>query len=389
MNNAIEQLDDILSLSESFIKVMHELASAPNPDKSLRLFSTGDTARMVGRDRSTIQKAEAVGVIDAPDRDPITSRRVGYSLDQINSLRQNFGTSPSRDKNVDKPLILSISNFKGGCSKTTTTVNLANYLASMGYNVLVVDTDSQATATSMFGYIPDSDFTKDDTILPYIDGEKDTLHYAIKGTHYPNIDLIPACLELYYIELEAAVHVAKMESVDEKRDFFKSLRYGLETVSGDYDVVLIDSPPSLGIVSINVLLAADALLVPCACKMYDFTSTVQFFKMINSYIKKLDMEKNYDFIKVVATQYDRREPSQKEFLEVLQANFGSRLLDTPFFNSSEIAKTSAVFSTPFEQPKSNKRIIDNMNLCFRDVEIEIFKTWPSKHEYLARVGKVA
>ncbi|KZN66255.1 AAA family ATPase [Pseudoalteromonas luteoviolacea] len=384
-NNAIEQLDDLISISEEFIRLTHTESHKPEEFKKLRLFSTAETEKMVNKSRTTIQRAENDGVISAPAREPNSNHRVGYSLEQINTLRDHFSTLPGREEG-DEALVLAIANFKGGCAKTTSTVNLSQYLALEGYKVLVVDMDSQATLTSMFGFIPDMDFNADNTVLPYFNGEKDALDYAVHTTHIPNVHIIPACLELYHAELGAASHISEMTSVEERIDFFKTLRYGIDSIRDNYDVILVDSPPSLGIISVNVLLAADALLVPCACKMYDFSSTTQFFRMVKDYISKLDPDKAYKFIKVVASQYDRREHNQKDFLEVLKGSFGDRMLTTPFLSSSEIAKSAARFETPYEQSKPNRRIIDNMALAFKEVELEILKTWPSKEDKLIELG---
>jgi chromosome partitioning protein len=80
-------------------------------------------------------------------------------------------------------------------------------------------------------------------------------------------------------------------------------------------VILLDSPPALGMISINVLMAADALLVPSAARMFDFSSTVQFFRMIHNYIGKIDANKQYRWISVLTTLFDQRYESQKQFFD--------------------------------------------------------------------------
>ena len=91
---------------------------------------------------------------------------MGYTLEQVQAFRAHFGTLPWRDPATDPPLVIACQNFKGGVGKSTTCVNFAHYLALKGYRVLVIDTDSQATTTSMFGYVPDAEITQDDTMLP-------------------------------------------------------------------------------------------------------------------------------------------------------------------------------------------------------------------------------
>ena len=119
----------------------------------------------------------------------------------MQSFRRHFGTLPWRDPATDPPLVIACQNFKGGVGKSTTCVNFAHYLALKGYRVLVIDTDSQATTTSMFGYLPDAEITEADTMLPFLDGEQKSLAYAVRPTYFPGIDLIPACLALYEAEI--------------------------------------------------------------------------------------------------------------------------------------------------------------------------------------------
>ena len=110
----------------------------------------------------------------------------------------------------------------------------------------------------------------------------------MRKSYFPNVDFIPACLALYEAEIAIVMRVAASSHADQAVEFFNELKFGIQTVSDQYDLILIDSPPALGMISINVLLAADALLVPSAARMFDFSSTVQFFRMIHDYIGQID-----------------------------------------------------------------------------------------------------
>ena len=114
---------------------------------------------MVGRDRTTLARAEAELGMESLQRNPANNRRMGYTLDQVQAFRKHFGTLPQR-ADSDPAITIACQNFKGGVGKSTTCVNFAHYLALKGYRVLVVDTDSQATTTSMFGYMPDAQVTQ-------------------------------------------------------------------------------------------------------------------------------------------------------------------------------------------------------------------------------------
>ena len=384
---AIDKLADILANSENFLQRMHELGQEPAAQKELRrLFSPSEAAEMVGRDRTTLARAESEIGIEPPARNPENNRRVGYTLEQVQAFRQHFETLPWRDAASDQPIVVACQNFKGGVGKSTTCVNLAHYLALKGYRVLVVDTDSQATTTSMFGYVPDAEIDEDSTILPYLSGYQTTLDYAVRKTYWPNIDLIPACLALYEAELAIVMHLAAQQDVDKRVQFFMELKYGLQTVADRYDVILLDSPPALGMISINVLMAADALLVPSAARMFDFSSTVQFFRMVHNYIGKIDPTKQYRWISVLTTLFDQRYESQKQFFEVMRTCFGDSVFRRVFFHSAEVINSAAQFVGPYEQPKPNRKVLEMMDNVFGEIEVALLKEWPSKRTLLSERG---
>jgi len=384
---AIDKLADILANSENFLQRMHELGQEPSAQKELkRLFSPSEAAEMVGRDRTTLARAEAEIGVELPARNPDNNRRVGYTLGQVQAFRTHFGTLPWRDPASDEPIVVACQNFKGGVGKSTTCVNLAHYLALKGYRVLVVDTDSQATTTSMFGYVPDAEIDEDATILPYLSGYQTTLDYAVRPSYWPNIDLIPACLALYEAELAIVMHLAAQQDVDKRVQFFLELKYGLQTVADRYDVILLDSPPALGMISINVLMAADALLVPSAARMFDFSSTVQFFRMVHNYIGKIDPTKQYRWISVLTTLFDQRYESQKQFYEVMGTCFSDSMFKRVFFHSAEVINSAAQFVGPYEQPKPNRKVLEMMDNVFGEIEVALLKEWPSKRSLLSERG---
>jgi chromosome partitioning protein len=366
---------------------MHERGNDPHQHKQLiRVFSPSEAAEMVGRDRTTLARAEADVGLESLQRNPTNNRRVGYSIQQVQGFRQHFGTLPWRNSETDQPLVIACQNFKGGVGKSTTCVNFAHYLGLKGYRVLVVDTDSQATTTSMFGYMPDAEITVENTLLPYLDSTETSLVYAVRKTYWPNIDLIPACLALYEAEMAIAAHLSSQENREKRLEFFSELKFGIQTVSEHYDVVLLDSPPALGLISINVLMAADALLVPTAPRMYDFTSTVQFFRMVRNYIGLIDPQKEYRWISVLTTLFDQRLASHKQFFEVMGACFGDGLFQHVFFQSSEIINSAVQYLGPYEQAKPNRKVLEMLDGIFGEIELRVLREWPSKRAALHEMG---
>src|SRR3546814_10299577 len=131
----------------------------------------------------------------------------------------------------------------------------------------IVDCDSQASATTLFGYVTDLDLSEDDTLYPFLrEGERDTLEYAIRKTHFDGLDLIPANLHLFQSEYEIAARMARGQGI-----LLNRLAQGIASVSDLYDVVILDQPPALGAISLSVLRAANVLIVPVPPTVMDFS----------------------------------------------------------------------------------------------------------------------
>ena len=157
------------------------------------LFSISEAAGLVGRTPAAIRDAEKDGRLPEPPRTE-TNRRVGYTLAQVNDMRGVFGTRPWR-KPEDPCAVIAVQNFKGGVGKSTLSVHLAQYMAIQGYRVALIDCDSQASSTTLFGYVPDLDLTEDQTLYPFLrEDDKRSLDYALLDTHFDGLKLIPANL---------------------------------------------------------------------------------------------------------------------------------------------------------------------------------------------------
>ena len=219
-----------------------------------------EAAVLLGCSTNRIRMAEQDGRLPPPPESE-AGRRLGYSIPALLNMREVLGASPRRGPN-DAPAIITVQNFKGGVGKSTVTTHLAHYLAIAGYRVLVVDCDSQATTTTIFGFNPHLSIQREETLYPYLSIEptEDDLRYAVKKTAWPNVDLIPSNLQMFDVEYEMAAAGSGGRGGLVTR--FRKLREGLFALAQDYDVVLLDPPPALGTISLAVMQAANALLVP-------------------------------------------------------------------------------------------------------------------------------
>ncbi|MCW9023081.1 MAG: AAA family ATPase [Gammaproteobacteria bacterium] len=385
MGTGIEMISDLISRTGDLRRAFRDQKFSPDSIKTdINRYSMKETANMVGRSHQAIRDAEKTGRIPAPELGE-NGRRKGFTLKQINQMRDVFGTRPSRDKD-EEPVIIAVQNFKGGVAKSTISTHLAEYISRSGYRVLLVDCDSQASSTGTFGYVPDDDIKEEDTLLPFFRDEEETLHYAIRTTYWDGLDLIPANLHLYSAEYELASDVSS--------ETFSTLRDGIATVADDYDVVIIDPPPALGMISLNVIYAANALVIPMPPSMYDFASTISFLTMLQETMSVLERAVgtiDYKFVKLVLSRYDENKSAQEELVKLIEGEFGNAVLGAKLRESAEIVTASYNQRTVYElEPTSSskvrKRCLNILDSVNSEIELLIRESWPSHAKKLRDEG---
>jgi chromosome partitioning protein len=277
-----------------------------------------------------------------------------------------------------------VQNFKGGVGKSTVTTHLAHYFGVQGYRVLVVDCDSQATTTTLFGFNPHFNITREETLYPYlsIDPTQADLLYAVKRTPWPNVDLIPSNLELFDVEYELAAAGSDGQSVLAAR--FRKLKQGLTDLARDYDIVILDPPPALGTISLAVMQAANALLVPLAATTPDFCSTVQFLSMMDQVLEQLTsvgIEVDYSFVRLICSKFDGNDPSHEMVRTIMEQTFGPALLPVPILESAEISHAAMRMMTIYElekpigTPRTHKRCKANLDEALGQIEQLVRTGW--------------
>jgi chromosome partitioning protein len=343
-------------------------------------FSISRAAELVGRTPTAIRDAEKAGRLDPPAR-TASNRREAYTLAQLNRMRTVFGTQPWRSIG-DHAAIVAVQNFKGGVGKSTVSVHLAQYLAIKGYRVLLIDSDSQASATTLFGYVPDLDLSEDETLYPFLRYDDMTsLSYAIKQTHFDGLKLIPSNLRLFQSEYELAARMATGEGA-----LLNRLAEGIQSVADDFDVVVIDPPPALGAISLSVLRAANALVVPLPPTVMDFSSTAAFLAMLNETLETLERHgysPDLSFLRFVASKVDENKSMHREMMDLLRTVYGHDLIRAPLKDSAEIDNATARLMTVYELngPVTSKAVRDRclayLEAVNSEIETEIRRTWPS------------
>ncbi len=208
--------------------------------------------------------------------------------------------------------VIAIINQKGGVGKSTTAINLAACLGDLGKSALVVDFDPQGNATSGFGV--DKDALKNDVydaLMNDVPMEDVIVPSPVKG-----VDVAPATIQLAGAEIEL-VSVMARESV---------LRYVLEHVRETYDYVFLDCPPSLGLLTVNALVAADSLLIPIQCEFYALEGLSKLLESMR--MVKGRLNPNLDIFGVVMTMYDVRTTLSRQVVEEVRGYFGDKVFSS-------------------------------------------------------------
>jgi chromosome partitioning protein len=378
-----DRIGQLAETGERMIDRLRQKAFLPESRKGLLVrYGIAEAAQHLGCSTNRIRMAEEDGRLPPPQPSE-NGRRPGYSIDDLLTMRAVLGASPARDTD-DKPAIIAVQNFKGGVGKSTVTTHLAHYFAVQGYKVLVVDCDSQATTTTLFGFNPHFNISREETLYPYlsIDPTQADLLYAVKPTPWPNVDLIPSNLELFDVEYELAASGADGTSVLATR--FRKLKQGLADLARGYDIVLLDPPPALGTISLAVMQAANALLVPLAATTPDFCSTVQFLSMMDQVIHQLrsaGISVDYDFCRLICSKFDANDPSHAMVQQIMEQTFGPALLPVPILESAEISHASLRMMTVYEldrpigTAKTHKRCRSNLDEAMAQVEQLVRRGW--------------
>lgn len=383
MHSDIERISELADAGERMIERLRRKAFLPESRKGLHVrFGIAEAAQLLGCSTNRIRMAEDDGRLPPPPPSE-NGRRPGYTVEELLNMRQVLGASPARAP-LDVPAIIAVQNFKGGVGKSTVTTHLAHYFAVQGYRVLVVDCDSQATTTTLFGFNPHFNITREETLYPYlsIDPTQADLLYAVKKTPWPNVDLIPSNLELFDVEYELAAAGADGGSILATR--FRKLKAGLNDLARDYDVVILDPPPALGTISLAVMQAANALLVPLAATTPDFCSTVQFLSMMDQVLHQLTeagIDVQYDFVRLICSKFDGNDPSHAMVRQIMEQAFGPALLPVPILESAEISHAAMRMMTIYEldrpigTARTHKRCKANLDEALGQVEALVRRNW--------------
>lgn len=262
---------------------------------------------------------------------------------------------------MNKCKVIAFINQKGGVGKTTTTQNIGVALAKLGKKVLLIDCDSQANLTESFGYQnPDElEFTISDIYENFISKKEYDYHSLIVHTQ-EEVDLLPANIALAGIEHRLSTTIS--------REYI--LKKYLDVIKDDYDYVLIDCMPSLGIININAMAAADSVIIPSQPQYYSAKGLEMLMQSIS--MVKEDINPDVEIEGIVMTMVSVRTNIHKQMIELIRNAYGAdiKLFNTVIPYSSKASKPSAFGESLIKHDPAGKLALAYSNLALEILENE-------------------
>ena len=243
--------------------------------------------------------------------------------------------------------IIAIANQKGGVGKTTTSVNLAASLGVLEKKVLLIDADPQANASSGLGVDVESVEFGTYQVLEHTASAKD----AIVKTTSPNVDIIPAHIDLVAIEIELV----------DKQDREYMLKKSVAEIKNDYDYILIDCAPSLGLITLNSLVAADSVIIPIQCEYFALEGLGKLLNTIKSVqnIHNADL----DIEGLLLTMFDSRLRLSNQVVDEVRKHFSSMVFDTIIRRNTRLGEAPSYGESIIAYDATSKGAVNYLNLA--------------------------
>lgn len=375
-------LDGIRDQADRAVAMMGEIRTAmlaPTARKAPPVYNLSQLAAMVGIEKGSLSHRITRGDLPAGRLNDAGSRRE-FSLAEARTWIREYRKEWLRPPGGEA-VTIAIGNFKGGVTKTTTAVTLAQGLTLLGHKVLVIDTDPQGSLTTLFGILPDTEVEEDDTILPLAMGTETSIRYAIRPTYWDGIDLVAAAPMLFGAEFALPAR----QTQEPGFEFWRVLDLGIDDVRADYDVIVIDTPPALSYTTINAFMASNGIIMPLPPNALDFASASQFWSLFadltSELLTKRGLTKEFDFIHVLLARVDSADAASNIVRQWIGQTYAEKVLPVEIPKTAVAATTSAEFGTVYDiarydgSAKTFKRARDAYDTFVSHIERSVWSVW--------------
>lgn len=377
----MRRIQALATRAASMVEQIRGRLLAPESRKLSPLYSSTQVAALCSVDKAHINYRLSKGDLPSGQLTPTGAKRE-FTLAEVRQWTRTYRHEKMRPPG-QRAICIAVANFKGGVAKTTSAMILAQGLSLRGHRVLAIDIDPQGSLTTLHGILPEAEVSEEMTIAPLCNGTSDDITPAIRSTYWDGIDLVAAAPFLFSAEF--ALPARQMQEVGAK--FWEVLNEGLEPIRDLYDVIVIDTPPSLSYVTINGLWAADGVIVPVPPSGLDFASSAQFWSLLADLGTNLDQQepdgehKVFDFLHMLLSRVDQADAAAPAVRQWIQATYGEFVLPVEIPKTSVTSNKSAEFATVYDvqkydgSAKSYKRAIDTYDRFVDLVEQSVVETW--------------
>jgi len=377
-----QSLSDIMEQADRASYLMSEVRSAllaPGRRKTAPTFNATQLAALCEVDRSQVVYRLGKGDLPTGAINKSGNRRE-FTLQETQTWVREYRSRRLRPAGAEA-ICIAVANFKGGVGKTTTTMTLAQGLTLRGHRVLVIDCDPQGSLTTLFGILPDTEVEEVQTILPVCMGQQASIAPAIQSTYWHNLDLVCAAPLLFAAEFGLPARQMREEGFE----FWNALNLALDDVRGQYDVVLLDTPPALSYVTINALMASDGILMPLPPNALDAASAAQFWRLFSDLTGDLVMHrgvtKEFDFVRVLLTRVDNQDATAAVVREWIGKTYEGKVLPAEIPKTTVASSSAAEFGTVYDigryegNQRTYKRALDAYDKVTELLEEIIRASW--------------